>query len=192
MFSSYDVNNYGLVFMSLILAKEPLFVVECGVLDGYSTLNIASALKFNYKSKGITSTFFSYDLFDDYEYRHGNYKDVSNMLNSNDLMFHYNLVKCDAFEASKNHKDDTIDFLHFDISNDGDILLKMLDVWGKKIRTDGIIAFEGGSIERDQGWIKKYNKKPIRPELLNNPEVYNNWSIQIFEEYPSLTLMWRK
>jgi predicted O-methyltransferase YrrM len=190
--SSYETNNYGAVFRSLILAKEPLMVVECGVLDGYSTSNIAHALRFNRTNKGIVSAFYAYDLFDEYEYNHGDYEDVLEKLQNLDLSSDCTLVKAEAFNVHDFHDDKSIDFLHFDISNDGDVLLRMLDTWGKKMHRDGIIAFEGGSKERDEGWIKKYQKRPIRPELIHNPTVYKNWHIQIFNAFPSLTLMWRK
>lgn len=191
LLSSYEENNYGNVFLSLILGKQPQLVVECGVLDGYSTYHIANGLKFNRKKRGIRSIFFAYDLFDDYEYRHGYQDEVEEMLRVNNVEWDCNLIKADAFKIYEDYEDNTIDFLHFDISNDGDILLKMLDTWGHKIHSEGIIAFEGGSIERDQGWIKQYNKKPIRPELTNNPDVYREWDIKIFEPFPSLTLLWR-
>jgi hypothetical protein len=190
--SSYEENNYGSFFRALILGKQPQLVVECGVLDGYSTHYIANALRFNRKKRGIPSVFFAYDLFEDYEYRHGNLEDVEEMLHKQNLQWDCNLLKVDAFKIYKDYEDGVIDFLHFDISNDGDILLRMLDTWGRKIHKDGIIAFEGGSIERDRGWIKKYNKKPIRPELLNNPDVFREWDIQIFDPFPSLTLLWKR
>jgi len=190
--TSYEKNNYGSVLRALVLGRQPQLVVECGVLDGYSAFHISNALRFNRKKRGIRSIFFAYDLFEDYEYHHGNMEDVMEMLKTSNLDWDCNLFKANAFEIYEDYEDNTIDFLHFDISNDGDILLRMLDTWGKKIHNEGIIAFEGGSIERDQGWIKKYNKKPIRPELINNPDVYNNWDIQIFDPFPSMTLLWRK
>lgn len=188
--SSYTINNYGSVFRALILAHQPNTVVECGVLDGYSTMCIAHALKFNKEKKGIHSEFFAYDLWDGYNYNHGDYDKVDNMLKKNDL--DVKLIRQDAFLASYDHDDFEVDFLHMDISNDGDVLLETLKEWGSKITTDGIIAFEGGTEERDKGWIKKYNKKPINPELINNPEVYENWDVQIFSLFPGLTLLWKK
>jgi hypothetical protein len=190
--SSYEENNYGNILRSFILANKPSLVVECGVLDGYSTMFIANALKFNRKKRGIRSIFFAYDLFDDYEYRHGHMDSVMEMLTTNNLDYDCNLFKANAFEIYNDYKDNSIDFLHFDISNDGDILLQMLNTWGKKIHDEGMIAFEGGSIERDQGWIKKYKKRPIRPELLSNPDVYMKWNIQILNPFPSMTLLWRR
>ena len=192
MRSSYKENNYGMILRSLIFGHKPQMVVECGVLDGYSTFHIAHALKFNRLERGIGSVFLAYDLFEDYEYNHGYQDLVEQQIEKQKLQFDCNIIKMDAFKVYSEYEDGSIDFLHFDISNDGDVLLNMLDTWGYKINVNGMIAFEGGSEERDNGWIKKYNRRPIRPELLNNPKVYNNWVIQIFDAYPSLTLLWRK
>ncbi|GAG58732.1 unnamed protein product, partial [marine sediment metagenome] len=73
--SSYRKNNYGAVFRALIITHKPFCIVECGVLDGYSTFHIASALRFNY-SRGYNSNFIAYDLWDKYDYNHGNFKSV--------------------------------------------------------------------------------------------------------------------
>ena len=191
MRSSYIDNNYGNVFRALILAQRPKFIVECGILDGYSTMHIASALKFN-RSRGTESQFFAFDLWDEYEYKHGKIEDVCSMLNTNGLGKEVQLGNCDAFKIAKSFLDNSIDFLHMDISNDGDKLIRTLDVWGDKISKNGMIVFEGGSKERDEGWIKEYGYKPIRHELINNPIVYENWDIQIMLPFPSLTLLWRK
>jgi len=189
--SSYIDNNYGNIFRALILAQRPKFIVECGILDGYSTMHIASALKFN-RSRGTESQFFAFDLWDEYEYKHGKIEDVCSMLNTNGLGKEVQLGNCDAFKIAKSFLDNSIDFLHMDISNDGDKLIRTLDVWGDKISKNGMIVFEGGSKERDEGWIKEYGYKPIRHELINNPIVYENWDIQIMLPFPSLTLLWRK
>jgi hypothetical protein len=187
--SSYKKNNYGSVLRALILARQPKKVVECGILDGYSTFHIARAVRFNIRKRKIKSIFYAYDIFEKYEYKHGDYDKVQSMLEEQGLEPYCRIVECDAFRAAWAHRTYGVDFLHFDISNDGDILLKMLETWGDKITYDGMIAFEGGSQERDEGWIKKYNKRPIRHELINNPYVYKNWDIQIFDEHPSLTLL---
>jgi predicted O-methyltransferase YrrM len=186
--SSYKENNYGDIFRALILTQKPRLVVECGVLDGYSTMNIANALRFNVLERGISSKFFAFDLWDEYQYKHGDIENVVNMLISHGLGSYVLLGNGDAFEVSNNVLDGAVDFLHMDISNDGDILLKTLDCWGDKISPNGVIAFEGGSEERDNGWIRKYNKRPIRPVLFD----LKGWNFQIFDPYPSLTLLWRK
>ena len=191
MRSSYIQNGYGEILKYLVITNRPNLVIECGVLDGYSTLHIAQALKHNRK-RGIRSSFFAYDLFEDYEYNHGDAGEVITLLRENGVRNSCAVVHGDAFYYHNLYFDGVVDFLHFDISNDGDILIKMLETWGSKISDDGMIAFEGGTEERDNGWIKKYNKKPIRPELFNNPLVYEKWNIQILNPYPGLTLMRKK
>ncbi len=80
-----------------------------------------------------------------------------------------------------------------DISNNGDKLIKTLKIWGDKLAKDGMIAFEGGSEERDEvEWMVKFGFPSIREELINNPFVYENWYFQIFKLFPSMTLLWKK
>lgn len=189
--SSYKENDYGSVFRALILAHQPNLVVECGVLDGYSTFNIASALRFN-RSRGIYSEFFAYDLWEDYEYKHGDFEEVEEMLKTQKLDF-VNLTEGDAFEVAQVFDDGVVDFLHMDISNNGDKLIKTLEVWGDKISPKGMIAFEGGSKQRDNvQWMKTFQFPSIREELINNPLVHMEWDIQIFNPFPSMTLLWHR
>jgi hypothetical protein len=188
--SSYEENNYGAVFRAFILGQRPKVVVECGVLDGYSLFHIAHAVRFN-KRFGVNGKVFAYDLWDDYKYKHGSYGKVQEMIRNQMLEDEIDLEISDAFDASNNHPNGTVDFLHMDISNNGDILLKTIEVWGDKISPNGMIAFEGGSEERDNiKWMKKYGKKPIRDILLN--DVWDKWNIQIFKLFPSLTLLWKR
>lgn len=196
MRSSYIDNNYGNVFKSLILAHLPSLVVECGVLDGYSTFAIAHALRHNRVNRGIESTFIAYDIWENYEYKHGEFKEVATMLRENGLLNHYvNLHYGDAFQVYGNFHDRTVDFLHIDISNDGEVLYRTIDLWGPKISQGGIIAFEGGSVERDNiEWMQKFDKEKIQPELekLLNSDLIPAWSFQIFTEFPSLTLIFKR
>lgn len=189
MRSSYKENNYGIVLRTLVLVHKPKLVVELGVLDGYSTFYIAHALRFN-QNRGIISQFFAYDLWDSYEYKHGNFQEVKEMLLLQGLSKFVYLKRGDAFEVAEIFEKKSIDFLHVDISNDGDKLIKTLDVWGDKLSDNGIIAFEGGSKERDEGWIKEYNFKPIIEVLSSS--VMNDWIFQVLLPFPSMTLLWKK
>lgn len=192
MRSSYKENDYGNVFRALMLAHKPKMVVECGVLDGYSTFHIAHALRFN-DTRGIHSEFYAYDLWEEYEYKHGDLEEVETMLKTQNLDGYVNLTEGDAFEVSEVFDDGYVDFLHMDISNNGDKLIETLKVWGSKISKDGIIAFEGGSDERDNvEWMVKFGFPSIKEELINNPFVYQNWYVQIFKLFPSMTLLWKK
>ncbi len=178
-----------MVFRSLILSHKPKMVVECGVLDGYSTFHIAHSLRFNHRNKGILNGFHAYDLWEDYEYKHGNFDEVHNMIISQGLRDYVTFIKNDAFEASKFYRDGTVDFLHVDISNNGDTLVKILDVWGDKLSEDGMIAFEGGSTERDNiEWMKEFNFPSIVTALTN----LRGWDFQVLTPFPSMTLLWKK
>jgi len=191
--SSYKENNYGNVFRALILAHQPKIVVECGVLDGYSTFHIAHAIRFNHARGLRMAEFYAYDLWEEYDYKHGDFEEVKEMLESQNLGEYVMLGEGDAFEVADSFEDGDVDFLHMDISNNGDKLLKTLKVWGDKISDDGMIAFEGGSEERDKvEWMVKYDFPSIREELINNPNVSKNWYVQIFTTFPGLTLLWKK
>ena len=193
MRSSYKENSYGNVFRALILAHQPRIIVECGVLDGYSTMHIAHALRFNH-SRGIPmAEFYAYDLWEEYEYKHGDLEEVENMLKSKDLLDYVMLNEGDAFEVAEAFDPATVDFLHIDISNNGEKVAEAVRAWGDKISPTGIIAFEGGSEERDKvEWMIKYKFPSIRYELFNNPIITKKWDMQIFKTFPSMTLMWRK
>ena len=191
--SSYKDNDYGNVFRALILAQKPNLVVECGVLDGYSTFNIGQAIKFNREKRNIICSFFAYDLWEDYEYKHGDYSEVENMLNEQGLDDYVFLTEGDAFFVYNVFEDKSIDFLHMDISNNGDTIIKTLELWGDKISDNGIIAFEGGSEDRDNvEWMIKYGFPSIREVLINDPIVYENWDVQILDSFPSMSLLFPK
>jgi predicted O-methyltransferase YrrM len=193
MRSSYKENNYGNVFRALILAHQPKIVVECGVLDGYSTSHIAHALRFNHARGLPMAEFYAYDLWEEYEYKHGDLEEVEKMLKSKDLLDYVMLYEGDAFEVAEVFEPATVDFLHIDISNHGEKVVDAVRAWGDKISPTGMIVFEGGSEERDKvEWMIKYKFPSIRYELFNNPIITKKWHMQIFTTFPSMTLMWRK
>lgn len=184
MRSSYIDNNYGKIFQKIILDLRPKVVVELGILDGYSTINIAKALK-NFNAK-----FDSYDLFEKYKYKHGSKKGVQELIDKENLTFFVNVRQGDAFKVYKNYKDNSIDFLHVDISNTGDTLKKIIDFWNSKLSDVGIIAFEGGSEERDNVfWMKKYKCSSIKKELETNKIIKKYYKYTTLQKFPSLTIL---
>ncbi len=192
MRSSYIENHYDIVFRSLIIAKRPGLVVECGVLDGYSLSAMAEGVKFNHEKFGVLGKIESYDLYNNYRFKHGDWHEVDKMLDMKGLSNYVLLAMGDAFEVHRQYDDGSIDFLHMDISNNGDTLLKTLELWGDKISPDGMIAFEGGSEQRDNvEWMKTFEFKPIR-EALNDKFVELNWEYHVLDPFPSLTLLWHK
>ena len=165
MRSSYKKNNYGSVLSSFVIGRKPQVCVELGVLDGYSTVHIATALKFNDQSFGVKGFLYCWDLWENYEYKHGNKRKVEKELSNYKVTPIVQLSHGDAFEATNFFPEISIDFLHVDISNDGDTLKKIMEVWDLKMKPFSTIVFEGGSEERDNiKWMIKYNKKSIRKE----------------------------
>ena len=192
MRSSYALNNYADIFYYNVTVWRPQFCVELGVLDGYSTLAIARGLKENVKI-GVSGHLDAYDLFDDYEFNHGSMPAVQAELDKAGVSGFVTLHKADAFEAHKNHEDQTITFLHVDLSNTGETLRRIIQLWDAKICQGGIFMFEGGTEERDQvEWMIKYNKVPIKPEVENNPILNDKYVYGTYLKYPGVTCFLKK
>jgi len=184
--SSYLHNNFGQVFLQTILAFPPYSIVEVGVLDGYSLLHMAIAIE----KLGSNVVIDAYDLWEDYEYNHGNMDDVKKLLSLRNVSHLVNLHKENAYKVHKKYENNMVDFLHFDISNDGDVFDFVMEKWTPKMRHCGLIFFEGGSEERDNvDWMVKYNKKPIRPAINSNKIANENYIYGTFSKFPSLTVM---
>ena len=73
------------------------------------------------------------------------------------------------YRTFTDHKDNSVDFFHIDLSNTGEIVNKIMELWDEKIVIGGLILFEGGTVDRDKiKWMVKYDKKPIKPEIETN------------------------
>lgn len=154
MRSSYKENNYGKLFESLSAVHQPKVIVECGVLDGYSIASLARGCP--------DAQIWGFDLFDDYEYTHGDYRTVLHAMEK-EFGSQVSLIQKGALEAAGQFENEAVDMLHLDISNDGEKLQKLFGVWDAKIRKGGLLIFEGGSTERDgNAWMLKYGRLPIR------------------------------
>ena len=193
MRSSYIQNNYGPVFENVVKTFLPQKCVELGVLDGYSTLAIARGIRKAMILSAHRSHLYAYDLWEDYDYKHGKMEEVQDRLDSEELSEYVTLHKKDAFEVYKDYLDQSACLLHVDISNDGDTLNKIVEQWHTKLSMGGMILFEGGSAERDEiEWMKKYNKKPIKP-VIEFHEILNKWYIYgTYNAFPSLSVFIRK
>lgn len=187
MRSSYIENNYGEVFRFLVRFYKPVVSVEIGVLDGYSLKHIALAMK----AEGINGLVCAYDLFEDYEFKHGSREKVWKMLKEYGLIEYVQVEKEDAYKVSQRFKDNSVDFLHVDISNTGRVVDKIVSQWDRKMRKGGVIVFEGGSEERDQiDWMVKYKKPKIATAIKRNKILKSGYKRRIlFTAYPSLTVL---
>jgi len=182
--SSYVDNNYKFLFYSLVKIVKPCKCVELGVLNGYSLFSMAMALRDNGFGE-ITG----YDLFEDYRYKHQKYDMIKCWIKKYDFTKQITLKKADAFEASKLFNE--IDFLHVDISNNGETLKKIFTQWAGKVKK--VMLFEGGSRERDNvDWMIKYEKPKISNALAYIEASFPEWSIYVIEPFPSLTILLRR
>ena len=186
--SSYKKNNYGDIFSSIIRGAKPRQCVELGVLHAYSTIYIARGLKQN--GFGILD---AYDLFEGYEYNRSNYGDVVSLINDLKIDDIVKVNKGDAFKAHENYTPGAVEFLHVDLSNTGDILKFIMEAWDPKLTRGSVIAFEGGSQERDEvDWMVRYNKSSIKHELENNEIIKEKYVFGTYLAFPSLTVLLKK
>ena len=199
MRSSYITNNFGELLKQYVMAWQPSSFVELGVLDGYSTTYIAEGIKWLSKFRGYQGRLDAYDLFDDYQYKHGNQQEVQKILVDNGVSQFVNLVKGDAYKVQENYPDMVLDqvrgveFLHIDISNTGKVIHDIMELWHPKIGQRGIVMIEGGSEERDQvEWMQKYNAPSIKDEINSNPLINKYYMYGTYFQFPSMTVLLRK
>lgn len=160
--SSYNKNDIGSIMYDIVIKYKPKKIVEFGVLYGYSTVALAQAIRDN--GDGHIN---AYDLFEDYKYKNGVKEVVEHNLNFYELKDKVTLSKGDFYKWLDNPE--PFDLLHFDISNDGDILKLVREKLDKQIKSGAIIIFEGGGESRDNiEWMNKYNSTkmfPLKNEL---------------------------
>jgi hypothetical protein len=181
-YSSYEENNYGDLFYSLIRVYKPDKVVELGTKAGFSAYHIARALRAN--GRGSLDC---YDLWEKYKYNSVP-KSVAlkNLKEFKDII---NFKLTDVTDIDKAYK--TIDILHVDLSNSGEILDKIIPKWIDKTR--GFIIIEGGSDKRDKiEWMTKFKKIPIKQWLLNFAHCRGDIEYLTFEPFPSVTIIRKK
>ncbi|MCG8604177.1 hypothetical protein MJD09_04145, partial [bacterium] len=93
-----------------------------------------------------------------------------------------------ALEVSSKYQDKTIDLLHVDISNDGDILQRCLEIWHPKLKVQSTLILEGGSKERDViDWMQKFSKTPIQ-SFVQSEWFTEHYQAVVMQPFPSLTL----
>ena len=159
------------------MEHKPKKIIEFGTLAGYSTVSMALALK-----QLGQGHIYSYDLWEKYPHKHSKISICSENLKKYNVENFVTLKQVDFYEWLEQPED--FDLLHMDISNNGEILCKLVEAVEEQIRNGSIILFEGGSKERDTvEWMTKYNKKPI--SHLNHKINYDI----INEAFPSISVI---
>ena len=184
MKSSYISRHYGAFLQSLVMVTEPVCCIECGILEGYSTIILGHALK-----KAGKGHLFAYDIFEDYAYACADYNKITRLIKQYDLGNVITLRKKSLFDVSDDFEDNSIDFLHIDISNTGDIVRESIRLFDSKIKPGRLILFEGGSPLRDNvDWMSRYNKESLFPEIVSNRTLREGYTSIVLHAYPSMLI----
>jgi predicted O-methyltransferase YrrM len=190
MRSSYIENDYSNIFSTTVVAYRCTKIVELGILDGYSLIALAGGMRSMHMTYGVQGHIDAYDLFNDYQFKHGNMQEVKTKLEENCLNEYVSVFQGDAYQVHDKYKNEEINLLHVDISNTGETVRRIMELWHLKIAKGGIILFEGGSIERDNiKWMLKYKKESINPEVMTNRTIQDNYDVKIYEPFPSVTML---
>jgi predicted O-methyltransferase YrrM len=178
MKSSYKNNlDYKDIFDTSCFLKNPQKIVEIGILDGYSL----KALADNVSSSCQID---AYDIFEEFN---GNGANKERLTQTFRAYKNVNIQYGDFYKVIDNLCDESIDILHIDVANTGEVFEIALTNYIKKIKKDGIIILEGGSKERDEvEWMNKYDKPKITP-ILNKYK--DDLKIKIIGILPSLTII---
>lgn len=177
MKSSYlNALNYGDVISTLTFLQNPSKIVEFGILDGFSLQTFAISASSQCKIE-------AYDIFDEFNGNHATL-DISIKFSS---YTNVSIKYGDFYKFWNNYEDESIDILHIDIANNGDVYEYTFDHWMNKVKYGGLIIFEGGSHERDEiEWMNKYNKPKICPIIQKYSTEYE---IKTIGTIPSITIV---
>lgn len=193
MRSSYIKNNYGDVLYSIVTGFRPINAVELGVLDGYSAVHIGRGMKRNKECPRVPAVLDAYDLFEDYQYKHGTKEAVEEEIKTAGVSDFVRVIKGDAYKVHDNYADNSVYMLHVDISNTGEVVRRIMEAWHRKMVIGGIILFEGGTEERDrEQWMVQYNKEPMKPEFEKNKIIEDYYIFGTYLPWPGLTMLLRK
>jgi len=184
MKSSYALRHYGVLIQALVRVSEPLYCVEFGILEGYSTVAIGHALK-----KVGKGHLYAYDLFENYVYSGAIFDKTTELIDRYGLKDVITLKKKNLFDATEDFEDASIDFMHIDISNTGDVIRESIEQFDRKIKPGGLLLFEGGSPARDEVyWMNYYKKEKLFPEIKSNKILHENYTFTIIHPYPSMLI----
>jgi hypothetical protein len=174
--SSYKENRLDQVFKTLCAVVKPKFIVEFGILDGYSLKTFKEYTDNNCLIE-------AYDLFDEFPYNAAVESDIKEKYEDDRTK----IFKKDFYGGVELFKNNTVDIIHIDIANDANVFKFGIENYLPKIKDGGVLIFEGGSEERDEVyWMNEFNKPKINPYLTS---INSKYDITIIEDYPSVTII---
>lgn len=162
--------NYGDIFETIIFLNKPKSILEIGILDGFS-LDIFA------KNTSSDITIEAYDIFDEFN---GNGASKDFLLEKFKSYKNIKIEYGDFYELHKNINN--FDLIHIDIANNGDVIEYALNNYVSKLNENGIIIFEGGSVDRDNvEWMIKYDKPKINPLI-------KKYNLKLIGSFPSICI----
>ena len=170
------------VLQTITATINPKIVVEYGILDGYSLNTFV-------QHSQSDCQFFAYDIFEKFvgngarkEVLDGRFDQYSNV----------HIANGDFFDAPVILEDGTVDILHIDIANNGDVYEFAVTNLLSKLSEHGVMILEGGTAARDEvEWMSKFNKRAINPYLLSL-QTSDSVSVNIIGNFPGLTIIKKK
>ena len=178
MNSSYkNTIDFGDIISTITFMKNPQKIVECGILEGYSLSKFI-------ENSSINTSIDAYDIFDEFNGNHAIKEKITHLFSP---YKNVNVDYGDFYKVLNKYPDNSIDILHIDIANNGDVYEYAFNKYISKIKKNGIMLLEGGSKERDNvEWMIKYNKPKIQPVIQKYKQQYD---IKVVGDFPSITIV---
>lgn len=170
--------SFGDILAAISITQRPRKIVEFGILDGFSLKVLADTC-----DPGSTSIE-AYDLFENFTGNHAKAEIVQTFK----LFSHVSIKKGDLYTEVLKYEDFSIDLLHIDISNNGNVYeFAFTQCMNKVSKASGVLLLEGGSEERDRvTWMQKYGKPKMAPVV---QKYQDHFSVYVFEKFPSMTMV---
>ena len=181
MKSSYNSNiNYGDLLSGLTFSINPKYIIEIGILEGFS-------LKTFIDNSSPTTKIEAYDIFDEFN---GNAANKTKILEIFSQYENVSIAYGDFYKKHNDILDNSIDIIHIDIANTGETYEYAINNYLTKLTDKGILILEGGSEQRDNiEWMNKYNKPKIKQIIEKYSDTYN---IKTIGTVPSITIIHTK
>ena len=168
--------DYSDVIKTICFMTNPKKIIEFGILDGYSLDTFIKNTKSDCQIK-------AYDIFEEFNGNSAKRDIIKKFSGHNNVLIDYG----DFYQKYKHIENNSIDLLHIDIANNGDVYKFTIDNYMSKLSKDGILILEGGSKERDNvEWMIKYEKPKIKPYL---ESIKNKYDIITIGKVPSITFV---
>tara|TARA_B100000073_G_scaffold334304_1_gene326708 strand:+ start:4068 stop:4634 length:567 start_codon:yes stop_codon:yes gene_type:complete len=164
--------------------KNKKLIVEFGILDGFSLSHLLDS-----SASDTSCQVKAFDIFEDFVGNGANYDSVVERFRGEGSRCE--VAKADFYKSVDLFENGSIDILHIDIANDGDVYDFAFKEYARKVKSGGVMMLEGGGSERDEvEWMNKYNKRKIGTVLRDWVTKGSPGLIHVVEKFPSMTIVY--